>query len=185
VSVGAIATVKGRACGSCTLCCKVLGIPETDSAKGDWCRHCQPGKGCTVYAERPARCAEFMCGWLAWDRVPDHWHPAKSRIVVVSELGFRLNFTVDPGAPGRWREAPYYQEIKAMAVMAFAENRQVLVTIGNKVVAMLPDREVELGAVSDDEMVITGRRPDGSWGAAKVRKDDPRMADGGGSVPLV
>jgi hypothetical protein len=184
VSGAAAATVPGRQCGSCTLCCKVLKIPETDSAKGQWCLHCAVGQGCEIYEQRPQRCRDFMCGWLVWDKVPEHWHPAKSRIVVVSELGMRLNFTVDPGAPGRWREAPWYGEIKAMAVMAFAENRQVLITVGNKVIAMLPDREVELGVVGEDEIVVTGRRPDGTWGAAKVRKDDPRMADGGLTLPL-
>ncbi|MBN8501473.1 MAG: hypothetical protein J0M19_10025 [Sphingomonadales bacterium] len=176
--------IKGRSCGSCTLCCKVLKVPETDSGKGEWCRHCAVGQGCTIYAERPERCREFLCGYLLWDAVPDHWHPAKSRIVVVSELGFRINFTVDPGAPGRWREQPWYNDIKALAVLAFQENRQVLVTVGNKVTALVPAREVELGVVGEDEVVVTGRRPDGIWGAAKVHKNDPRMADGGTTVPL-
>jgi hypothetical protein len=179
------APVKGRQCGSCTLCCKVLKIPETESEKGAWCRHCVTGKGCAIYEQRPQRCRDFICGWLAWDAVPDHWHPAKSRIVVVSELGFRINFTVDPGSPGRWREAPWYAEIKALAVLAFQENRQVLITVGNRAIAMLPDREVDLGVVAEDEVVVTGQRPDGIWGAAKVKKDDPRMADGGKTVPLM
>ena len=185
MSLAAPATVLGRSCGSCTLCCKVLKIPETHSDKGKWCRHCAVGEGCAIYEARPERCRDFMCGYLVWDKVPEHWHPARSRIVVVSEMGFRLNFTVDPGSPGRWREAPYYNEIKAMAVLAFQENRQVLITVGNRVIAFLPDREVELGVVGEHETVITGRRPDGSWGAAKVDKDDPRMALGGATVPLV
>ena len=182
---GTPATVNGRRCGSCTLCCKLLKIPETDSDKGSWCRHCETGKGCGIYDERPQRCRDFMCGYLIWDAVPDHWLPAKSRIVVVSEMGFRINFTVDPSAPNRWREEPWHSEIKALSMLAFQQNRQVLVTVGNKVIAMLPDREVELGVVAEDEVVVTGRRPDGTWGAAKVHKDDPRMADGGTTVPLI
>lgn len=178
------ATVKHRQCGTCTLCCKLLKVPETESDKGSWCRHCEVGKGCGIYEDRPQRCADFMCGYLVWDAVPDHWLPAKARIVVVSEMGFRINFTVDPSAPNRWREAPWHAEIKALSVLAFQQNRQVLVTVGNKVIAMLPDREVELGVVAEDEVVVTGRRPDGTWGAAKVHKDDPRMADGGKTVPL-
>ena len=54
-----------------------------------------------------------------------------------------------------------------------------------KVIAMLPDRDCELGVVADDEIVITGLRPDGTWGAAKVRQDDPRMALGGATIPLL
>ena len=35
-----------------------------------------------------------------------------------------------------------------------------------------------------DEGIVPGLRPDGTWGAAKVHKDDPRMALGGATVPL-
>ncbi|MBS0482394.1 MAG: hypothetical protein JSR96_09630 [Proteobacteria bacterium] len=121
---------------------------------------------------------------MVWDAVPEHWHPARSRIVIISELDFRINFTVDPGAPGRWREQPWYGDIKALAALAFQQNRQVLISIGSKVIVMLPDREVDLGPVDDSEIVVTGRRPDGTWGAAKVHKDDPRMMLGGATIPL-
>lgn len=165
------------------MCCKLPQIPETDSAAGDWCQHCAVGKGCRIYGERPQRCRDFHCGWLVWDRVPEHWFPAKSRMIVTSD-GSRITFFVDPANATRWREQPWFGEIKAMAVMAFQEQRQVLVRIGRKVVAMLPDRDCDLGVVEDSEVVITGKRPDGSWGAAKVHKDDPRMALGGATIPL-
>lgn len=184
MSDGPAATVKGRECGSCTMCCKVLTVPETDSPKGEWCQHCDVGKGCKIYAARPQRCADFQCGYLIWDAVPDHWFPAKSRIVVVSELGFRINFTLDASQPNRWREVPYYNDLKALAVLSFRENRQVLVTVGTKVIAVLPDRDVELGHVAEDEVVVSGQRSDGSWGAAKVHKDDPRLARSGNGMPL-
>ena len=179
------ALVKGRSCGTCTLCCKVLAIPEVPTPRDQWCRHCRPGEGCGIYEQRPEPCRTFHCGYLLWDVVPDHWFPARSKIVIVNELGMRLNFYVDSSTPGRWREAPWYNEIKAMAVMAFGQGQQVLVTAGRKVTAMLPDREVELGVVGEHEIVITGRRPDGTWGAAMLDKDDPRMALGGATVPLL
>ncbi len=180
----AVATLPGRQCGTCSLCCKLPIVPETESPAGEWCRHCQVGKGCRIYAARPERCRAFHCGWLVWSAVPEHWFPAKARIIVSSEPA-RLVFDVDPAAPTRWREQPWHGEIKALAVMAFAEQRQVLVRIGRKVIAMLPDRDCELGVVADDEIVITGLRPDGTWGAAKVRQDDPRMALGGATIPLL
>lgn len=166
------------------MCCKLLIVPETESPAGEWCQHCQVGQGCRIYADRPQRCRDFQCGWLVWDKVPEHWFPAKSRIVVVSD-GSRITFTIDPASPARWRDQPWFGEVKAMAVMAFAEQRQVLVRIGRKVIVMLPDRDCDLGVVADDEVVLTGLRPDGSWGAAKVHQDDPRLALGGASVPLV
>lgn len=29
----------GRACGACTLCCKVYDVPAVESVAGQWCRH--------------------------------------------------------------------------------------------------------------------------------------------------
>lgn len=170
-----VAYLPGRECGACTLCCKVLGIVEVESPQGKWCRHCAIGEGCRIYDLRPAPCREFACGYLVWDAVPAHWFPAISKIVIVSELGFRINFYVDADRPGRWREAPYYADIKRLAALALADNRQVLVTAGAHVFAIFPERDVDLGVVGADEQVVTGTRPDGTWGAAKVRNDDPLL----------
>jgi len=43
-----------RACGDCPLCCKAMAIAELATTAGSWCRHCKPGQGCAIYAERPA-----------------------------------------------------------------------------------------------------------------------------------
>lgn len=29
-----------------------------------WCKYCNPGKGCQIYAKRPESCRTFRCGWL-------------------------------------------------------------------------------------------------------------------------
>jgi hypothetical protein len=44
--------VPGRACGSCTLCCKVVGVLEIGKAAGAWCPHCAGAKRCTIYEAR-------------------------------------------------------------------------------------------------------------------------------------
>ena len=182
--MSAVQTVKGRTCASCTLCCKILAIPEVPTPRDAWCGNCAVGKGCRVYDQRPEPCRTFYCGFLIWDAVPDHWFPARAKIVVVSELGFRVNFYVDASQPGRWREKPWYDDIKALAVRAIADGRQVLVTAGSRVFAIFPDRDVDLGSVAADEAVVTGRRPDGTWGAAKVPATDPRLAQHGGALSL-
>jgi hypothetical protein len=57
--------VKGRTCGDCTLCCNVFEISEfPEKNPGEWCKHCQPGQGCGIYAERPLSCSGFRCMWL-------------------------------------------------------------------------------------------------------------------------
>src|SRR5258708_34908707 len=54
----------GRSCGSCSMCCYVMGVEDIDKPKSQWCRHCKPGKGCSIYDNRPATCKTFACMWL-------------------------------------------------------------------------------------------------------------------------
>jgi hypothetical protein len=63
-----------RSCGSCTLCCKLpeidwrtdppVGLPPLKKPQNEWCRHADPARGCTIYADRPLSCAAFQCLWL-------------------------------------------------------------------------------------------------------------------------
>jgi len=32
--------IPDRACGNCTLCCKVNGVPELEKPVDEWCKHC-------------------------------------------------------------------------------------------------------------------------------------------------
>lgn len=51
-------------CGSCTMCCKLMGVPELEKPPGEWCKHCDPKVGCTIYDDRPESCKDFECLWL-------------------------------------------------------------------------------------------------------------------------
>src|SRR5438552_3909987 len=96
-----------RACGGCTLCCKLLGVAELAKPRGRWCAHCRQGQGCTIYDTRPTACREFRCGWLQSAEVSDAWFPARSRMMLSYErLG--LVVYVDEGHAGAWRQAPFY-----------------------------------------------------------------------------
>ena len=54
--------VEGRACGECTACCSVKGVPELGKPGQVACRHlCQAG--CGVYGRRPTSCREYACLW--------------------------------------------------------------------------------------------------------------------------
>jgi hypothetical protein len=52
-----------RKCGSCTLCCTLLGI--TALGKRPWVPCQFESRGCSIYADRPHECRTFRCGWLA------------------------------------------------------------------------------------------------------------------------
>jgi len=173
-------TVPGRACGTCTLCCKVLSIKELAKPQGKWCLHCEAGRGCRIYNARPLECEQFYCGYLSWSAMGIHWFPRESKLVVVSELdGNRIAVHVDPGCPHAWRQEPYYSEIKHWSVLALQSMNQVVVCVGQRAIVVLPDRDVDLGVVAPDERIVTaevrsrsGRRIE----ALKLKADDPRIA---------
>lgn len=73
----------GRTCGTCTLCCKLMGIIELEKRPGVWCEHCDKGRGCRVYTDRPGTCADFVCMWLANpETLGDELRPDRCRVVI-------------------------------------------------------------------------------------------------------
>jgi hypothetical protein len=174
--------VLDRSCGTCTLCCKVLAVAELDKPKHKWCTYCHIGRGCGIWGSHPQECRQFMCGYLMWEIVPEFWRPDKSGIVIANEAnGYRIAFHVDEGQQNIWRKDPYYSGIKALAVEAAPADTQVVVTIGSRIIAILPDADIDMGILKQGERILTGRRADGSWGAEKVSKDDPRLAGAAGA----
>jgi hypothetical protein len=173
----ALPAVPGRACGTCSLCCKVMEIGALDKGAGQWCSHVAKGKGCAIYSDRPAECRRFGCGWLHWPKAGEHWFPARSKMVIVAQDRTRLAVHVDPATPNAWKARPFYDDLKLWArnpqVFGF---RQVLVVNGRHMIAVLPDREVDLGHVSEDEIVLSGQTTGGGWTALKVSADDPQLA---------
>ena len=52
---GVMFTDAARQCGDCSLCCKVLGIPELNKPKDAWCPQlCAAGTGCRMLCGPPA-----------------------------------------------------------------------------------------------------------------------------------
>jgi hypothetical protein len=111
--------VPNRQCGSCTLCCKVMSITELDKPRGTWCKHCLLGKGCGVYATRPAECRSFFCGWLVDPRLGPEWKPDRSKIVLTPTPDSNgIAVRCDPGFPDAWRRDPYQNTISEWAEAA-------------------------------------------------------------------
>jgi hypothetical protein len=149
--------VPRRACGTCSLCCKVLSISELAKPAGQWCTHCRPGKGCGIHATRPFVCRGFYCEWMISKGLGPEWRPEQAKFALFkTNGGRRLTAHVDPGYPAAWRRSPYYENLKAWAVQAVQKTPEmdlVDVMIGEHVIVILPDREVDLGIVAADEFV--------------------------------
>jgi hypothetical protein len=169
--------LAGRGCGACSLCCKLLRIDEFQKPEGQWCIHCAPGKGgCKIYNNRPNECREFYCAWLTVAELGPEWFPFRSKIVVYFEGdGNRIALHVDPASPTVWLEEPYYSQIKEWAIMAAEQNKQVIIYVKNRVIAVLPNKEVDLGVMrrGDHIMVASTKTAQGKdWRAFIVPAKD-------------
>jgi len=154
-----IGPAGNRTCGDCTLCCKVMAIEQLAKPISSWCPHCRPGRGCLIYANRPAECRTFSCLWLVDDKLDQHWKPSKSKLVLTtSEDGIEVR--CDPGFPDAWRKEPFRSEIRQWAISGETHDVTVVVIVGQRMTLITPDREFDLGFVGSDERIV--RELDGS-----------------------
>jgi hypothetical protein len=129
-----------RACGTCSLCCKVMAVPALGKPRNTWCQHARPGRGgCAIQGqpERPVECGEFMCAWLERpDVLPDDLRPDRVHAFITGAkagapgqaMGDAIVVHVDPGYPDAWRTGPLAGLIERVTRAGL----RVLVAVGNK-----------------------------------------------------
>jgi hypothetical protein len=167
-------TVPGRECGQCTLCCKLLKVDVIEKPGGQWCKHCTPGKGCNIYANRPEICEAWFCGWRQWEWFGPEWYPLKSKIVIsATDVSLdpdrsRVEVYVDPAYPNQWRKPEYLMVLRKLALRGLEGKvkYKVMVRVGSKSWVVLPDKEVEWTHAS----VIT--RIDDSWEVIPCKNEE-------------
>lgn len=174
-------TPAPRECGSCTLCCKLLFVESLGKPQGQWCERCAVGAGCRMYDVRPMECRAFVCGFLTVGELDESWRPSLSKLIVCFEGGESktVYVHVDPGRADAWKRSPYYQKLKEWSVRAAAGRGQVIVKIGTRAIVILPDKDVDLGPVQDDEMVVTQEKMTAQGvelDAIKLKRNDHRAA---------
>ena len=139
-----------RTCGDCSLCCKIMGVKQIDKPRNVWCRHCDVGVGCRIYEERPQTCRDYDCRYLIDPRLPEAWRPTTAKMVVNKDPT-RVVIQVDPHRPDAWRREPYYSTIKQWA-RAARPGWPVFVCIGERTIAVYPDREKDVQMPPDAEL---------------------------------
>jgi hypothetical protein len=142
-----------RACGECSMCCKLLRITELEKPAGRWCQHCAPGKGgCTIYDTRPEICRTYACGWLMSPKVTEDWYPLRSHMVLSFSPINGINTmtcSVDEAYPHVWQREPYHGHLRNMAhaglyVKTAKEIVLVQVRLRGRVWLVLDNRDVEI-----------------------------------------
>ena len=143
----------GRECGSCSMCCKLLGIEELAKPSGVWCKHVAQGKGCTIYDQRPGSCSSFNCYWLYDANLGPEWKPDKSKFVIWRGPTGAWILSVDPGNPHAWRQPQYIRQLRLVSAQLAEEGQVLILFKGEKMTCILPDRDVELPTFREGESI--------------------------------
>lgn len=170
-----------RSCGDCTLCCKVLRVVDLAKPAGTWCQHCDAGKGCRIYEDRPESCRAFSCLYLQESSLGEEWRPKDSKLVLQRAEGEgRMMVHVDPQRPDAWKQEPFHSALRTWARNGVSYLFQVLVVVGPRIHIVLPDRDVDLGVLASDKVIQLSRKPGGAPHELEVRVVDGNDA----SVPV-
>lgn len=160
-----------RACGKCSLCCKLNKIEVLDKPTGHWCEHCRIGTGCAIYAERPEICRAYNCLYLVNPNVPEFWYPLRCHMVIQSASAPNsMVIMVDPERPLAWRDEPYLTTIHGFAVELSRRGGMVIIKTGARIHIALPDHVADMGLCeeSDSFSIKLTHTPQGPrWSAAK------------------
>jgi hypothetical protein len=151
--------VAGRSCDGCTMCCKLLAIDVLEKPRGVWCAKCDQKRGCTIYETRPDPCRGFYCGYLRLPDLDERWKPAKAKFLInYEDKANRVVIHADATRPDAWRVEPYYKTIKQWAVTAERQGSMVLVWAGTRATIVLPTRDIDLGEVREDQLIVPVER---------------------------
>ncbi len=149
-------TDSQRQCGDCSLCCKVLGIPELDKPKDSWCPNFAPGIGCRIYGDRPPSCRNFNCRWLTDPTIGPEWKPSVCKMVIDSRPSLFV-VHVDPAVTRPWSAEPYISVLKRLSAQGLAKGVIVMAIERRRTIVILPDREVDLGLIGPDARIAMER----------------------------
>lgn len=149
-------TNSQRRCGDCSLCCKVLGIPELAKPKDLWCANFTAGTGCRIYPDRPPSCRDFVCRWLTDATMGPEWKPSTCKMVIDSRPGL-LVVHVDPSVTHPWIGQPYISVLKRLSAQGLDKGVMVMVIERRRTIVILPDREVDLGTIGPEARIAMER----------------------------
>ena len=116
----------GKSCGSCTMCCKLMGIAELKKPAWTECVHVAPGMGCRIYEQRPRSCRQFICGWLLDPGMGPELKPDQCHVIFHQQAGQNIVATCDADHPNAWRQ-PDVLEFLHRLVVSLGPSRKVIV----------------------------------------------------------
>jgi hypothetical protein len=111
-----MASIPGKACGPCTMCCTALEIIEFTKPPGIPCVNCIASGGCAIYAARPPVCREFECLWLTERGLPPPMRPDRiGAILMEDEESGEYRAVCEPHRPNAWRAPRVFAHLVSVA----------------------------------------------------------------------
>jgi hypothetical protein len=118
-----------RDCDGCTLCCKLMPIESVGKKAFEWCTHCNPKTGCTIYDTRYEECKIYQCLWTWADghlgELIANLKPNKVKFIMNFNPNTKtIEINNDPAFPDAWKK--YIQILEyigdQIAVVAFTKD---------------------------------------------------------------
>jgi hypothetical protein len=122
-----------RVCGTCTLCCKAVAVTSLKKAVGKWCPHGSPGKGCSIYAQRPDECKHFGCLWLLGLLPEEEDRPDRLKTAIYSEIDASTNQELIVFAESHPGSSQGNKRVEALMIQFLRQGRSVIVRNGDYV----------------------------------------------------
>lgn len=111
---------------------------------------------------------------------PD-WKPDRSKFVIyLQRNNANLQVAVDPSFPNAWTKQPYYARIKKWAQEGAEHGQFAFVRIGQRMIVVLPKRDIEIGEVGPQDKLMISRQfgPNGFDYAIEVKRSDQPLSPG-------
>lgn len=146
-----------KACGDCNLCCRLYDVDELRKPAGLLCGHsCETG--CAIWGRHPKTCKTFSCLWRRHPLLDARWRPDVAGFVLrAAPDDMALWVDVDPYAPpGRWREAPYYGQLKFWSDALRRGEGMVIVRDGDQTWVLTPEEDLLIENAAPDAVVEAG-----------------------------
>lgn len=107
-------TVERNRCGTCTVCCTIMEVPEFQKSVYKPCKHCD-NTGCMIYPTRPNSCRSFECLWFKDESLPESWRPDKCGVVIEQLLTSDTLAAYSDGT-GRWNSEETLGQLQKLVV---------------------------------------------------------------------
>jgi len=148
-----------KSCGDCGLCCKLLGVEVINKPPGKMCACFRRGAGCSIYADRPKACGDFICYWLRAPNLDEAWRPDRAGFVLhATEHGRVLNVEADPARAQAWRAEPYHSRLRAWAEQGAARALELQVWTGRRCLRLASGGDEDLGLLRP-QVVLPKTKP--------------------------